>query len=184
MIRLLDRLSAAALFVGCLCTLLMMVHVTVDVVGRLVFKQVIGGTLEMVTYIYMVAIVFLPLAMVQRRRQQIIVEIFSQFLPPRTLALLDGSVGFVACIFMAFMAWCSGVEAWSQTLIHETAPSTANPVPIWPARWMVALGAALVAVLMALQSVADLGYAITGRRLAFNDRNDPAADSLQRLAEV
>ena len=165
LLRLLDPLSAATLALGCTATLLMMLHVVVDVAARVGLRQPIGGTLETVTYIYMVAVVFLPLAMVQRRRQQIIVELFTQLLPPRALALLDGAVAAVACVFMVALAWYSGHEAWAHTLIRETAPSATNPVPIWPARWMVVAGAALVSLYLALQSAADLTLAITGRRI-------------------
>ena len=172
---LLNRLAAAALFLGCAATLLMMVHVSLDVSGRLLLQQAVGGTLETVTYTYMVAVVFLPLAMVQRRRQQIIVEIFSQVFPPRVLALLDGLVAVVGFAFMALMAWFSAQEAWAQTLIRETAPSTHNPVPIWPARWFVVAGAVMVAAYMALQAAADLYLAVAGRRAWFDDR-DRAAD--------
>lgn len=164
LVRLLNPLSTAALALGCAATLLMMLHVVVDVTARVVFKRPIGGTLETVTYIYMVAVVFLPLAMVQRRRQQIIVELFTQLLPPRVLALLDGVVAAVACVFMLALAYYSGQEAWAQTLIRETAPSPTNPVPIWPARWMVVVGAGLVAAYLAIQSAADLRLAFTGKR--------------------
>ena len=164
LVRLLKPLSTGTLVLGCVATLLMMLHVVADVIARVVFKVALGGTLETVTYIYMVAVVFLPLAMVQRRRQQIIVELFSQVLPPRVLALLDGIVGTLACLFMVALAWFSAHEAWAQTLIRETAPSPTNPVPIWPARWMVVAGAALVALYLAIQSVDDLCMAATGRR--------------------
>jgi TRAP-type C4-dicarboxylate transport system permease small subunit len=179
LVRLLNPLSTATLALGCTATLLMMLHVVVDVTARVVFKSPVGGTLETVTYIYMVAVVFLPLAMVQRKRQQIIVELFSQMLPPRVLALLDGVVAAVACVFMLALTWYSGHEAWAQTLIRETAPSAQNPVPIWPARWMVVAGGALVACYLAIQSAADL-------RLAFTGHNclpvEPAGDPI--LAEV
>lgn len=169
-LRLLNLLASLALGVGCVATLLMMIHVSVAVVGRLVFHLAIGGTLETVTYIYMVAVVFLPLAAVQRRREQIIVEIFSHMLRPRTLAVLDGIVGILACVFMVTLTWFSAHEAWAQTLIRETAPSTANPVPIWPARWLVVLGSALTALYLAVQAAADLALAVSGRHASFDER--------------
>ena len=169
LLRILNPASSLTLAVGCMATLFMMLHVSLDVIARLVFKYPIGGTLETVTYIYMVAVVFLPLAMVQRRRQQIIVEIFSQMLPKRALALLDGFVAVIGCVFMLALTWFSAHEAWASTLIRETAPSTQNAVPIWPARWMVVIGAGLVALYLALQAAADLSLAATGRRAAFDE---------------
>lgn len=171
-LRLLNLLSSLALAVGCIATLLMMIHVSVAVVGRLVFHEAVGGTLETVTYIYMVAVVFLPLAAVQRRREQIIVEVFSHMLPKRQLAVLDGLVGILGCAFMLTLTWFSAHEAWAQTMIRETAPSTANPVPIWPARWLVVLGSGLTAIYLGVQTVIDLTLAISGRVARFDERID------------
>lgn len=164
----LDRISAVLLALGCLATLLMMLHVCADVIGRLLFRHPIGGTLEVVTYIYMVAVVFLPMAVVQSKRQHLIVELFSQVFPKRVLAGLDGVVALLACVFMIALAWYSGHDALAQTLIRETAPSELNPVPIWPARWMVTAAAALSALYLGLQAFADLLLATTGTAPSFN----------------
>ncbi|RJF98644.1 TRAP transporter small permease subunit [Noviherbaspirillum saxi] len=161
-IGLMDRISSLLLVLGCTATLLMMLHVCADILGRLIFSRPIGGTLEVVTYIYMVAVAFLPMAVVQRQRQQIIVEVFNQLLPKRVLAFLDGTVAIVGCVFMSVLAWYAGWDALEKTLIFETAPSELNPVPIWPARWMVVAGAALAAAYLAVQAVSDL-------RSAFSD---------------
>lgn len=169
-LQLMNPVSSWTLALGCAAIFIMMLHVALDVVARLLFRQPIGGTLETVMYIYMVAIVFMPLAMVQRRRAQIIVEIFTQVLAPRKLALLDGIVAIIGCAFMVTMAWYSGHEAWAQTLIRETAPSTLNAIPIWPARWLVVIGAALVAVYLAVQAAADLHLAVRGQRAPFDER--------------
>lgn len=182
--RILEKAAAALLAVGCLMTLLMMVHVSLDVSGRLVFSAPLGGTLETVTYIYMVGCVFLPLTMVQRRRQQIIVEVFSQVLPPRALALLDGLVGIAGVGFMLAIAWFSGGEAWLQTLSREVAPSTQHPVPIWPARWLVPLGAAGVALTLAVQTAADLLFAVRGVPAAFDSARLEGALHPQLVPEI
>lgn len=167
--RLLRWLSTLTMALGCAATLLMMAHVSADVLGRLLFRRPIQGTLEVVTYLYMVAVVFLPLPMVQRMRQQIIVELFSQIFPKRVLAALDGSMAVICFAFMVLLTWYSGHDAWAQTLIRETAPSELNPVPIWPARWFVTIGAALAACYLAIQAVHDLGFAISGRRFGDED---------------
>lgn len=155
----LDRASSWLFALGGAATLAMMLHVCVDVLGRLLFNAPIPGTLEVVTYVYMVAVVFLPLGMVQRRRQQIIVELFSQVFPRRVLAGLDGSIALVGCAFMLTLAWASGEDAWAKTLIRETAPSELNPVPIWPVRWTVVIGALLAAAYLLRQAIADLKVA-------------------------
>lgn len=168
--RLLDQATDVSMALGCLATLLMMLHVAGDVTLRLLLRQPIPGTLETVTYVYMVAVVFLPLAMVQRRRQQIVVELFTHAVPPRLLAVLDGCVGLLGAVFMAAVTWFSGKEAWAQTLIRETAPSMMNPVPIWPARWFVVVGAGLVGLYLLMHAIDDLRLAAAGDRLALDAR--------------
>lgn len=165
--RLLSLTTRASLAVGCLATLLMMLHVSADIAARQLTSWRVPATLETVTYVYMVLIAFLPLAMVQAKRQQIVVELFTELLPPRVLALLDGVVGVVGCVFIAGVTWFSAKLAWNQTLIWEAAPSMTAPVPIWPVRWMLVLGWALLALHLAVQTAAYLAQAATGRAPAF-----------------
>ena len=165
--RALALTTSASLALGCLATFLMMLHVSADIIARQLTSWRVPATLESVTYIYMVMIAFLPLAMVQARRQQIVVELFTELLPPRLTALLDGVVGLIGCAFLAGVTWYSAGLAWKQTLIWEAAPSMAAPVPIWPVRWMLVLGWALVTIHLLLQSAAHLVTAVTGRSPVF-----------------
>ena len=98
--RALDRFSNALLAIGCGFAILMMLHVTADVLGKWLFGHPITGTLEVVTFIYMSACIFLPLGIVQRQRAQITVEVFTHSLPPRALAGLDAVVGLFCGIFV------------------------------------------------------------------------------------
>ena len=63
--RFLQRVSRVMLFLGAVAILLMTFHVTADVLFKVGFHYPIVGTLEVVTYFYMVACIFLPLADVQ-----------------------------------------------------------------------------------------------------------------------
>lgn len=157
--RWLARVAIASLAIGCLATLAMMLHVTLDVIGRVSGLWRVQGALETVTFIYMVAVVFLPLALVQAERRQIVVDLFAQMLPRRLAAFLDGLMGLLGAAFMLAFAWYGAEEALQQTLIFETAPSTTSPVPIWPARWMVVLAGAPVALYLFLQAIRNLAFA-------------------------
>src|SRR6266567_2009403 len=58
--------------------ILMMLHVNADVVGRLLLNHPIPVTIEVVSYYYMVAVIFLPLAAVERADHHIAVDLLSQ----------------------------------------------------------------------------------------------------------
>ena len=68
------------------------VHEMGEVMLRTAFKLTIPGTEETVSAYYMIACAFLPLAWVQRGRAHVSVEVFTLWMPPRMLALLDGLV--------------------------------------------------------------------------------------------
>lgn len=169
--RLLSFTTHASLVLGCVATLLMMLHVCADIVARQFTIWRVPGTLETVTYVYMVMIAFLPLAMVQARRQQISVELFVELIPPRVLALLDGVVGLIGTGFLMVMTWFSLGLAWSQTLIWEAAPSMTAPVPIWPIRWLLVLSWTLVCIHLAVQTIESLTLAWSGRPTARSASN-------------
>jgi TRAP-type C4-dicarboxylate transport system permease small subunit len=173
--RALDRVSDVLLFFGCAVTFLMVVHVTVDVAGKYLLGMPIIGTLEVVTYVYMVGCIFLPLAVVQRQRGQVMVEVFTHSLSPRSLAALDGVVGAVCVLFIGALAWHCGRYAWIQTLFQETTKVAEYDMPIWYARWFPAVGLACCAFYLALQSLADLRFAVfgTGRHADVHDGANP-----------
>lgn len=179
--RLLGLMSDLLLWAACGMTFVMMAHIAVDVVSKVFFGHSLIGTLETVTFIYMVGCVFLPLAMVQRRRAQIVVEVFTHSLPPRVLAAIDGAVAVVGCLFIALLTYEAGYEAWRQTLRLERTVTTHVSVPVWPSRWFLVPALAAVAVYLALQATADLIFAITGQRVATDTRGSVASDD-DRLA--
>ena len=63
-VSLAELLRRGLMIVAGLCFCVMAIHVTADVFMKYLFRHPIVGTLESVTYYYMVAAVFLPLAAV------------------------------------------------------------------------------------------------------------------------
>jgi len=179
--RILNILDMATLTLGCMAVLLMMLHVSADIVARQVTSWRVPATLETVTYIYMVMIAFLPLAAVQARRQQIAVELFAELLPARVIFFTDALVGLIGGLFVLGLAWFSTALAWEQTLIREAAPSMASPVPIWPVRWMLVLAWVLVSLHLLIQAGMNLRAALTGRAAEFGPAvNAPEAAEADR----
>jgi TRAP-type C4-dicarboxylate transport system permease small subunit len=161
--RQVERVSQFLLAVGCLLVFLMMVHVCLDVVGKHVLGIPITLTLEAVTFYYMPACVFLPLGIVQSTRGNFSVEVFTNALPPRALAAVDGVVAILGIVVILMIAWFGLGEALLRTLQHELVPNrTSVLLEIWPARWFVVVAMCLVGIHMTIQAVQDLTFALTG----------------------
>ena len=62
---------------------LMMLHITLDVAARYFFNGQIVGTLEVVSFYYMVALVFLAFGFVELKHENIRVDLFVQMMPRR-----------------------------------------------------------------------------------------------------
>lgn len=139
----LDRFSRAVdrtlLAVACVFLVVMMLHITADVLARGLFNSAVIGTLETVAYYHMVIAVFLPLAFVERTGENIRVDLLVQRFPRRV------QLGFyvLACLiglaFFGALTWQSAIDAWRSTMRQETIMSNFL-FYIWPSRWALPIG--------------------------------------------
>lgn len=159
MIDAIDRLAAALdrLLMGAACALLalMMLHVTADVLGRFLFNAPIIGTLETVSYYYMVGAIFLPLALVERRGEHIRVDLFTQRLPRRVQLVLYLLACAAGLAFVGMLFWQSMTDALRSTARGETIMSNFL-FYVWPARWFLPLGFGAMALAILLNAVKAL----------------------------
>ena len=132
--------------------LLMTFHVTADVLLKVSINWPIIGTLELVTYIYMVACIFLPLPHVQAGRSLIVVELFTQNMSARGLARLESLGALLTFAYLGMIAWWGGLLAIAKTEIGETADATYFELPIWPMRWVVVTCCGIAALLALSQA--------------------------------
>ena len=130
---------------GAVC-LLMALHVTADLTGRGLFNHPLLGTDEIATNYYMVALSFLPLAVITRLRGHITVGLFTD----RLLADL-ASFGFVGIV-----AWVGIDTAIEKTAAREMTESSTGYLPVWEARWILAAGFALMFVYLVLNLIEDV----------------------------
>lgn len=142
--------------VGCVFMVLMMLHVVIDVASKYLFNTPVPGTIEIVSAYYMVGILFLPLGEVARRRDHIYVELFTQRLSPRTRSLMDGVIALAGAAAMALVAWLSALEAIAKTMRREKWETAASLITIWPSRWLLPIGAGIMAVYMIVEAIRHL----------------------------
>ena len=132
-----------------LLIIIMMIHVAADVFGRLVLRAPIDGTIEWVAGYYMVAVAFFPLAYVSRGEGHITIELFTSKLPARVRAALDCMAATLTFLYIGMMAWQTGIEAIEQTEGRETWETADDLITIWPSRWLLPIGCAMMAIYFA-----------------------------------
>jgi TRAP-type C4-dicarboxylate transport system permease small subunit len=153
--RVLDRMTDAAMLAAELAIVLMMVHVTMELAVRWILRTGVAGTYEFVTYYYMVGCAYLPLAYVTRGDGHISAQIFTQALPERARAILEGIILIALGLFMLLVTWQTSVEAVSMTRVGEVYHAIVS-IPKWPARWLLPIGSALMAIYAFLMAVQRL----------------------------
>ena len=139
--------------VGCFLLILMMLHIVIDVAGKYLLNAPIPGTIEIVSAYYMVGVLFLPLGEVARRRDHIYVELFTRGLSPRALTRLDRAIAFVGAASMGLVAWLTTLEAIDKTQRGEMWETADSLITIWPSRWILPVGAAVMAIYMLIEGI-------------------------------
>lgn len=143
MLSMIDRLSVVVdrvlLAIGCTFLAVMILHITVDVLLRFLFNAAVVGTLETVSYYYIVFAVFLPLAYVERCGEHIRVDLFVQKMPPRAQLALYLLACLIGLGFFGALAYQSLLDALRSTARQETIMSNFL-FYIWPSRWALPLG--------------------------------------------
>ena len=152
----LDWLGWILLVFGGILMVLMMLQITLSVLGRYLITQPIPGTIEVVSTYYMVGVVFFPLAYVQRNREHIVVELFTQNLSPRALAGLEGAVYILSSIYTGMIAWRGFLSAYKSYDFGEVWTTAYFDLITWPTYWFVPFGFALMTAYLLLHATKDL----------------------------
>lgn len=162
--RVLSLLADIFLWAGAISVLAMMLHVTADVLMKVALNQPIMGTLEIVSFVYMVGCTFLPLAHVQLSRTLIIVEVFTQNLAPEKNLRFDIGAAVLTVAYLSLLAIMGAVVAVAKTGIGEAQDATFFDLPVWPMRWVFCISCGLAALIALYQLVDDFRLARFGRR--------------------
>lgn len=145
--RILAGVSTALAWLGGAALILMMLHISADVVARYIFNSPLHGTVEIVSAYYMVAVVFLPLAMIERANGHIVVELVTQHLPRRGQDVLIAIVALVSALYFGTFAWRTWGDALNKYAVGESALGMVQ-VTIWPTRFYLPVGCALIALVL------------------------------------
>lgn len=138
------RMEKWAAVIAGLGVLVMMLLGGIDIITTKAFSWPIPGAYEL-TETMMVASVFLALALSQREKRQIRVELFVERLGERPRRVADALADLCSLGIYAFIAWYGAYAFWTSFVVGEYG-SGAVRLPLWPAKLALAFGAVLMCI--------------------------------------
>jgi TRAP-type C4-dicarboxylate transport system permease small subunit len=151
--RLLDRATTVLAVVAGIAVVLLMIHVVIDVIARSGFGNTLPGTIAIVSNYYMVVIVCLPLAFVDRNDAHITVEALTNLFPARPRAALIGWTYPLSAVVFGLVASASWTEAAAQFRSGKFALEHGIAIPTWVGYFAVPLGYGMGALYVAMKFV-------------------------------
>lgn len=145
------------LWIALIAGFLMMIHVAADVTGRTAFNHPLQGTTEIISGWYMVAVAYLPWAWLTRHDNHIIAGVFERIGTARFGYWMEVVVKVVMLVYISAFCWETGVRALQQTRAGEVWEAAGGFIPVWPSRWMLPIGAGMMAIYLALRILRDAG---------------------------
>jgi TRAP-type C4-dicarboxylate transport system permease small subunit len=141
--------------------LVMMLIGGLDVILTKIFSLPLPGAYE-ITETLMVGSVFLALAMSQREKRQIRVELFTEKLGQRKRLALDALSEACSLVVYGLIAWYGVQAAWESVRVGEFSSGLIR-LPMWPAKVALAVGAVLMCAQCAKGSLDSIRAAMVPR---------------------
>lgn len=164
--RFLGRTIDLSTVIGATAVVLMMVHISIDVVAKYIFRMPIPGTITVVSNYYMIIVAFLPLAFTERRNGHISVEVLTTHFPMWLQRVLNVLTLALALAVFAAITWQTWIEAGRAQKVGSFEIEHNIKLLIWPARYLLPLGCGLITLTLA----AKLWIALARRgRLNLNE---------------
>ena len=140
---LLRRFAMVLTVIAGIALLLMMTQTVFDILMKNVFGAPIEGNLEIMSVYHMVAIVFLPLAIVELKHEHINVDLLVRLFP-RGLRRVTDTLGYlVTAVFFGMLTYQTWLDAVKSFQINEIM-MTSILITIWPAKFSLPIGFAAV----------------------------------------
>ena len=158
--QIVERLALIVLLIGGLGMLISMFLGVADIVGTQILLIPVPGPREL-TESTMVLIVFGALAYAQIRRAHIRVELLYLNTPPRVRAVMDVITDIAAIVFFGLILSEAISEAQYSYQIKEATTGLIR-FPLWPARFTLVAGCALMILQLTLHLLEDLVRIRTG----------------------
>lgn len=151
--RFLELWSRALLALAVIAGLAMMIHVSVDVFARTALNAPLRQTNQMVAAYYMIAVAFLPIALLGKHDDHISVDVFTDAMRPwlrRVFAVFTTLLGMA---YMVAFTWQSWISAARRTEQGEVLEISGGYMIVWPGRWLLPIAGASLFLCFTLRLV-------------------------------
>lgn len=145
-----ERISQVLMAIAIGLAAVMMVHVTIDVVLSQFIAEPMPMTVDLVSFYYMVGLVFLPLAFVETKNEHIDVDLIHAALPQSGQKSLEMLALLLSTIYFALLTYQSGVDAMEKYELGEYTMGLVN-VTIWPGRFFLPIGCGALTLVLLLK---------------------------------
>lgn len=149
--RIFLRVIDGTMIIASTALALMLVHVSLNVLARVILNKPIEGTLEITAFYYMVAAVMSAVAYLERRNLQLTVDLlYSQF-PLSLRRAIYILTALLTAAFFGLLSYRGAIDALYAMKTQEMIMGMTQ-IEIWPSRFILPISSALV-VLSVLRNV-------------------------------
>lgn len=170
LVRGVDRTLLAVAAIGLLA---MMVHISADILGSLLFRAPIAVTSAIVTQYYMIAVAFLPIFAAELRGGHIGITMLTDRLPHGVRRALEILVMALIALVYAMLALQAWEQAQDKLAVRAFVVEQTSRIVVWPSFFIVPIAFGSMALLMALKVV----LSIAGRPHPTADAHEPQEDA-------
>lgn len=156
LLRLAAVVARILAFIGAAGVVLMMIHISLDVALRNLFRISLPVTTEMVARYYMVATAFLPLSWLELRREMVSVELFEFAMTRAVRRVSDAAVCLLSATVYASLAWTTWNSALSNFRSGTYVELASMKMPVWHSYFLPPAGFAIAAATCLLLTFHDL----------------------------
>ncbi len=155
-----ERLARLQLHIASFAVLAILLNISLDVAMRAFFNASFSVTTELVSYYYMIPVVFLPIMTLELQGGHIDTDLFYRFFPQPAKVLSRIVSGVISIGIYGLLAYFTFKQAVSSTKSGEVAMGV-NLLPIWPVRWVLPVVFVLAAAAAFLKM---LHFLVKGRQ--------------------
>lgn len=135
-------------WIGCAALLTMMFLTAADVLSRKLVGRSILGTVELTEFL-MLIVVFFAMGLTEISGSNVRVDLIMERLSPRLGRWVDSITRAASCALFGTMTWST--LAYARIMRASQEVSQDLYVPVWPFVYVVALGLALLTLVLLLQ---------------------------------
>ena len=148
-------------FFACVAVVLMMAHISLDVLLRWIGLP-IPATVTIVPHYYMLPIVFLPLALAEKYDAHITVEILVQIFRKRLQRILAVCSWLFSAGVFSILFYPTFLDALDKMSVGTFMMEVDWKIPIWPSYFFLPVGFGLVIVVLLYKIIATISGAESG----------------------